>query len=354
MGAADRFVVFQTAFPGDVILTLPLVQALRSHYPYAHIAFVAIPAAASIAGNHPAVNECIEYDKRGSRRGVRGALSIVSRLRSGRFEVALIPHRSIRSALICRAAGIPRRIGFSRSPGRALYTDVLPYQRGSHEVVRNLSLLSPLGISTEDRELPTITPGANDREVVDGVIRSAVQSGGAFNPERLVAIAPGSVWATKRWPREHFIALGRDLLREGFSLALVGGEDDVETCTEIASALRGGCVLNGAGKLSFMQSAELLRRCKVLVSNDSAPMHLAVAVRTPVVAIFGATVPAFGFSPLGLHDQIVETVGLSCRPCSIHGGHACPIRTYVCMKQISPNTVLEKVRTILTPTAVEK
>ena len=92
----------------------------------------------------------------------------------------------------------------------------------------------------------------------------------------------------------------------------------------------------------MLQSAEVIRRCSLLVSNDSAPMHLAIAVETPVVAIFGATIPGFGFAPYGKHDAVIETDGLTCRPCSIHGGNTCPITTFDCMVRISSDVVYDK------------
>jgi heptosyltransferase-2 len=156
---------------------------------------------------------------------------------------------------------------------------------------------------------------------------------------RIVALAPGSVWATKRWPEEYYAALGRLLDDHGFSVVLVGGEDDRELCTRIADTFPGRRALVAAGKLTLLQSAELLRRCRIVVTNDSAPMHLAVAVATPVVAIYGATVPSFGFAPRGPRDRVVEREGLSCRPCGIHGGNSCPIGTFACMLEVQPGQV---------------
>jgi heptosyltransferase-2 len=95
--------------------------------------------------------------------------------------------------------------------------------------------------------------------------------------------------------------------------------------------------------LTLLESAELIRRCRVIVSNDSAPAHLASAVGTPVVAIFGATVPRFGFGPRGPGDIVVETEGLFCRPCGIHGGNSCPIKTFECMERILPERVFREV-----------
>ena len=106
-------------------------------------------------------------------------------------------------------------------------------------------------------------------------------------------------------------------------------------------------IVSAAGDLTLLQSSSLIKRCRVVVSNDSAPMHLAVASRIPVVAIYGATIPAFGFAPYGKQDVIVETSGLSCRPCSIHGGERCPIETFDCMKRITADEAFRNVLAIV-------
>jgi heptosyltransferase-2 len=345
MNPPRKVLVFHTAFIGDILLMLPLVQVVRKHFPDSRIAVVAIPAASESLLNHPAIDNVIIYDKKGRDAGFQGMIGLGKRLKGQSFDLALVPHRSIRSALIVWLARIPRRVGFSNSAGKFFFTDLVPYVRKSHESSRNLSLLAPLGIRSFDRELPALYPSEKDVERIDDLLgrRDAVSR---FNADRAIGIAPGSVWNTKRWPKEHFIALGRMLLAEGFSLALIGGTDDRQLCFEIESSLESGQVLNAAGSLTLLQSAELIRRCKAIVSNDSAPTHMAVAMRTPVVAIYGATVPEFGFAPQGEHDVVLETQGLSCRPCSIHGGEACPIKTFVCMRNISADMVFEKIQSV--------
>ncbi len=347
MAFPQRVVLFQTAFPGDVILTLPVAQVLHAQVPGVHIEFVAIPAASNVLEHHPAVDEIITFDKRGTDKGVRGMITAARRLRSRRFDVAVIPHRSLRSALVCRLARIPRRIGFSTSAGRMFLTDVVPYKKESHEIRRNLDLLKPLGVAVPGTELPALYPDAADHSAVENLLQQKRDVCPSFETGEMIALAPGSVWNTKRWPKEHFIDLAGKLLGEGISVALIGGAGDRALCGEIEALAGDARLLNAAGKLSLLQSAELISRCRVLVTNDSAPMHLAVGVRTPVVAIFGATVPEFGFAPLGSNDAVVETRGLSCRPCSIHGGDVCPIRTFECMKRITAATVLDKVHTVL-------
>jgi heptosyltransferase-2 len=331
----NRILVLQTAFPGDVVLILPLVQALREHVPAAEIACLTTPRAADLLAHHPAIDERIMYDKRGKDRGVGGFIRMVRRLRTRPFDLALIPHRSLRSAALCRLAAIPRRIGFSTSAGRLLLTDVVAYDPHAHEIRRNLQLLTPLGVPVAETLRPRLFPGDAERREA-GLILDGLSAG----PGMVVALAPGSVWATKRWPEEKYAELGRRLTGRGDAVVLVGGPEDEALCARIARAVGGDRIRSAAGRLSLLGSAALLARCEVLVSNDSAPMHLAGAVGTRVVAVFGPTVPAFGFAPSGPRDIVVETHGLLCRPCAIHGGPRCPIGTFVCMLNIEPQAVL--------------
>lgn len=345
----SKILVFHTAFIGDVVLTLPLVQRLRASFPTAHITFVAIPSAANVLENHPAINNILIYDKRRRDSGFGGMFRLVRRLRDDAYDVAIIPHRSLRSALVGWLSRIPRRIGFSTSAATTLFTDIVLYDKRSHEIDRNLRLLQPLGLTHSGTELPTLYPSQNDRDVVDAFLTAQflAASNHGRRREDVISIAPGSAWNTKRWLKEHFIALGKMLVKDGYSIVLVGGREDNVLCNDIKNGIGAGAVVNAAGMLTLLQSAELIRRCVALVSNDSAPVHLAAGVETPVVAIFGATAPAFGFAPRGAHDIVVETHGLMCRPCAIHGGRKCPIKTFACMTDLKPELVYSKVQTII-------
>jgi heptosyltransferase-2 len=336
------------------VLALPLVQALKQHDATISITVVATPTSAGVLRNHPAVDHIVEYDKRRRHRGVAGIRALARTLAGLRFDVALIPHRSLRSALVVRLAHIPRRIGFANSAGRFLFTDRVPYVRNAHEIRRNLNLLEPLGVDVTVAQsptpaLPSVYPSAADEAIVDRWIEDRHREDPAYPPGPMVGLAPGSIWFTKRWPLEYYIELARRLRDEGHGIALLGGPDDVALCAELEAAIGHTGVLNACGSLSLLQSASLMRRCALVVANDSAPMHLAVAVDTPVVAIFGPTVPAFGFAPLGERDVVVETMGLTCRPCGAHGGKSCPIGTFECMKAITPERVLREVHHLLPP-----
>ncbi len=344
MNREPRILLFHTAFIGDIICMLPLAQALRARFPAAAITAVSVPQSGPLLRNHPAVDRVITYDKKGSERGLRGMLTLARHLRALRFDMAFVPHRSLRSAVVVWLARIPRRIGFSTSSGKVLFTDVVVYGKTLHEIERNLSLLRPVSTGDADFRLPELHPRVEDLNVVDGLLRSYRLRWPSFNADNMIAIAPGSVWLTKRWPADAYTELVRALVAGGWGVVLIGGPEDQGLCRSIAeSAGKPGTVLNTAGAFTLLQSAELLRRCRALVSNDSAPMHLGVAMQTPVVAVYGATIPGFGFAPLGKRDRVVEIEGLACRPCGIHGGNACPIGTLECLRQISYERVLHTV-----------
>ncbi len=335
--------IVQTAFLGDVILTLPLVQVLKQSFPSAGIDIVVTPQAATLLQNHPALRGVFEFDKRGKDSGIGGLMRKVSQIREGKYDLAVVPHRSLRSALLVRLGKIPFRIGFHTSAGKILFNEVVRYEKSLHEVERNLRLLRPLGIEATGAEYPELYPADDDRRAVDDLLGLA----GIKDRTKLIAVAPGTVWNTKRWLKERFVELSRKLLEAGWGVALIGGGSDVSLCDGIVHDVASSRVFSTAGKLTLLQSADLIRRCRVLVCNDSAPMHLAVAVRTPVVAVFGATVPEFGFAPYGKYDAVVETKGLACRPCSIHGGDKCPISTFECMVKISADEVLSAVMQVV-------
>jgi heptosyltransferase-2 len=343
MSEIRNIVVVQTAFIGDVLLTLPLIQAAQNVYKGAKVDVVVTPRSRELFVGHPVVREAISFDKRGADRGLRGLFRLAKLLKSRSYDLALIPHRSLRSAALAWVAGVPIRIGFERSAGRILLTKTVTYRQERHEIDRNLSLLNALEVEKPPRESLRLFPSEGDRKKVDRLLMEFEVGA----PENMVAMAPGTVWNTKRWLKERFASLAVNFDEAGLEVVLIGGREDESLCSEIRTLSGSSHVHNTAGMLSLLQSAELIRRCKVLICNDSAPMHLAATVGTPVVALFGATIPGFGFGPSGPLDVVVETLGLTCRPCSIHGGETCPIKTFDCMRNISYDRVFQNAISVL-------
>lgn len=327
--------VIQTSFLGDTILTTPLIAELGRRGP---VDVVTTPAAAGLLRYHPSVRSVIAYDKRGGDGGVLGFLRLARRLRRFGYEGAYLAQGSMRSGALALAAGVTRRVGFASSAGRRFYTERVAFREDLHHSARLLTLagVAPAG-STVTR--PRVFPGIPERGAVDRLL--------AFHEVHddgppLVALAPASVWATKRWPFYRELA---QALAPSVRVVILGSREDVRLSDEVCDSLPGA--INAAGMLTVLGSAELIRRCNVLVSNDSAPLHLASAVDTPTVAIFGPTVPAFGFGPLAKDSITVGIDALPCRPCDRHGPRKCPLGHWKCMRDIAPPDVAARVLDIL-------
>jgi heptosyltransferase-2 len=325
----SRCLVIQTAFLGDVVLTTPLLSALAARH--GPVDIVTTPAAASLLGHHPAVAHVVRFDKQGSSRGLRGLWQVGTLLRSRRYETVYLPHRGVGSAALALWSGARERIGFADSPAAVTYTRRVARPTGVHEVERLLALAEPL-----EGERPSVTLAltADDLAAADAWL-AAHGLGSGF-----VALAPGSIWGTKRWP--YYADLAAAL--EGRSV-IIGGADDRSLAEAISTATRGKAV-SAAGALALRESAALIRRAGCLVTNDSAPLHLATAVGTPIVALFGPTVPEFGFGPRRSGDLTLGHVELSCRPCSSHGPQVCPRGHHRCMRELSVEAVLKAVAAV--------
>ena len=155
--------------------------------------------------------------------------------------------------------------------------------------------------------------------------------------DTIVALAPGSVWGTKRWP--YYPELAARLTERGARVVVVGGAADRALAETIAQACHAGTVVDATGKLSLLASAELLARCTALVTNDSAPQHLASAMGVPTLTIFGPTVAEFGFGPLAAGSATVGHPALACRPCDPHGPAKCPLGHWRCMREQTADAV---------------
>lgn len=332
----DKILIIQTAFPGDLILTTPLIRATKERYPRAEISALVIPETAELLKNNPFLYEVILYDKR-NRKGP-GVAAVLKQLRSERFDLALLPHRSFRSALIARLADCKKRVGFDTSAGRMFLTDRVTYQIGKHEIERNLSLLAFDG-ELPDRNLPELYPGEKEFAVVE----KFMQQSGIKPADEIVCLAAGSVWATKRWPPERFAELAELLIRnEKVKIILIGGKDDFQLAEKIMS-LTSVKPVNACGKLSLLESAALISKARLVISNDSAPTHMAVAMRVPVIAIFGSTVPEFGFYPYGDDNTVIRKF-VYCQPCGIHGRRRCPEGHFRCMTEILTAEVYQEAK----------
>ena len=243
-------------------------------------------------------------------------------------------------AALAVAAGVKERIGFDTSAGQAFYTKRVHYHPEKHHAERlwSLSMDECADPPVADQVRPRLYPGYEERAAVDKLI-----SDHQYN-EPYIAIAPGSAWGTKRWPFYPELAA---LVQDQFRIVVIGGAGDIEAADMIVSQLPPGRGLNAAGKLSLLGSADLISRAAALVANDSASQHLASAMRTPTVTVYGPTSPKFGFGPLAPGSRTVGVSGLACRPCHEHGPARCPLGHWRCMRELSSHQVHEILLSVL-------
>ena len=317
---SESSLVIQTSFLGDVVLTTPLLAHLAESGP---VDVVCTPAASPLLANHPAVRERIVYDKRRSRsrrprlspHGVGVAIATLPRRLSGAGIGAQRRTRVRRRASPIGSGFRPRPAARSTRPGS-------PRRR---TFITRARLLSARRRGTRCERSPMTAFGhASTRAPPSGREVEALLEAQRAGGDQLIAVAPGSVWATKRWPGFPGLAhtLGTD-----HRIVVIGGRLRIGTWRPRSWQRLRGARVDATGRLSLLASAELIRRSALLVTNDSLPLHLASAMNTPTVAVFGPTVPEFGFGPLATSSAVAGLSELACRPCDRHGPRRVPPRT---------------------------
>lgn len=330
-----KILIFHTAFIGDIVLSTSMIKKIKAKYKDCRITYVTTPAGRAVLQNNPRLDEVIAYEKRGRDKGLKGMLAMAKRLKKEKFDIAYVPHRYLRSSLIVFLAGIKKRIGYDISEGKLLLTEKKPYDKSLHEVERLLSLVDLDDFNDDRLEL---FPCDKDKSYIDDVWEKE-----GLENKKVIAMAIGSKWHTKRWPIEYFNELIAKLeKREDLKIILVGGKDELELDVKY-----GDEVVNMINKTSLLQLAALLAKSDIVITNDSSPIHIASAFDTYILAIFGATVKELGFTPWSPNSEVIENEGLYCRPCGLHGGNTCPEGHFRCMKEISPERVYKRVVELL-------
>jgi heptosyltransferase-2 len=337
-----RILVIQTAHLGDVVLSTPLLRELRRSHPDAHIALLTTSVGRDLLSGSRWLDEILVYDKRWNRRGVPSYLRMIRRLLGSSFDVGIAAQRSIRTGMLLTFSRSRIRIGFRGAPGAWAYNRTVRRERGAHVVDRYLALAAPLGGEINADRGPKLEVDSGARRRVDRLLEGV----GGDRARGIVCIAPGATWLTKRWPADRFAAAAREVAFRGWTPVLIGSPDETSLCREVAEQ-SGETTLDLAGSTSIPELVALIERSSLLVANDSGPAHIAAAVGTPVVQIFGPTVPELGYTAFGVPSRVVEHPALECRPCHRHGPEQCPLGHFRCMRDIQTTSVLEAIGGLL-------
>lgn len=323
----NRILIIQTAFIGDVILATSLIENIHHKFPEAKIDFLLRKGNEGLLFNHPYLNQLYIWDK-GKGKFIN-LLKTIRLLRKTKYDEVINCHRYFSSGLISLFQRAKNKTGFDNNPLSIFFTRTIKHEigNGKHEIERNQGLIAHL--TDEPVMKPRLYP--SEKEFIKV---APCQS------QPYICIAPCSVWFTKQLPVSKWIELIRKT-PAGYSVILIGGKPDYESCENIIEQSGKANCTNLAGKLSFLETAALMSHAAMNYVNDSAPLHIASSMDAPVTAFFCSTVPSFGFGPLSSKSKIAEiNHPLECRPCGIHGKKECPLHHFKCGFEMDIDQVL--------------
>ena len=321
---------------GDVVQALPVAGAVRRRFPEAHIAWAVGPAAAEVVAGNPHLSETLVVGGRVEGPGVQSVPPVSAPRRLGRalrergFELSLDMQGLFKSALIAYVSGARDRIGFRNlQEGAFLFNNrrVVPDRRDVHAVEGYLGFARAVGAEVPAAEALDFTFASSeaDRRAAEALLEGRGE---------VAALIPGARWESKRWPAERFAAAADALQTElGLTSVVVGGAGDGELAERICAESESE-VVDLTGRTTLKELAEVFRRCRVTLGNDTGPLYISFAVGTPTVAVFGPT-DAQRLGPYG-EGHAKVTAGVECAPCRRR--RCVPLR---CMDAIAPERVVE-------------
>jgi lipopolysaccharide heptosyltransferase II len=337
-----RILIARTDRLGDVVLTTPVIKLLRREFPDAYIAFMVRPYTKDVLINNKDIDEVITYDKDQGQQSFVDTVKFAMNLRKKQFDMAIAMHPTNRVHMIMFIAGIPVRIGYDRKLSGLLTKRIIHRkQEGTfHEVEYNFKMLENAGISTENADpIPYMFTGSEEKKYVDSIFLDKGLT------EKVVAIHAGASCESKRWPVERFAEVCRDILKNyGCDIVLIGGPDTSEINAKISEITKAK-IHDMTGRFSVGELAEFLRRCKLLISNDSGPVHIATAVDTPVLSIFGRSSAGLSptrWKPIGDRNIVIHG-NAGCDDCKAHNCE----NDFRCLEVVTSADVMEGVEKML-------
>ncbi len=331
----NNILVVNINWLGDAIFSIPVFKALKKAYPQAKITCLCAPRVKEVLAYCAEVDQFIVYDERKKHRWPWQKLKIISQMRAGRFDAAFILHRSMTRALLVFLAGIPIRVGYSKTRWLLTHPTKLPVKE-LHRAQVYLKVVEDFGIKADGLS-GELTLKLSDMKSLDMKLAHA----GIAEAQDFVVLNPGGNWDLKRWPVERWAQLAAQIV-QGYNQRVVisGGVQDKKLGEAILhQAGIDGIVL--AGQTSLGESLSLFKRARVVISADSGPLHLAQGVGANIVAIFGPTRPEIT-GPRGGAQVLFNEIGCNKAPCYLLN-----CKNNICMQSVTVNDVAQALKKFL-------
>ncbi|MCK5032553.1 MAG: glycosyltransferase family 9 protein [Calditrichia bacterium] len=332
--ARHKLLIIRLSSIGDILLTTSFIRQTRLNFPHSKIDFIIKDEFAELLKFNRNINHLIKYD---SKTGFRGLIELKSSLIKNNYDLIFDLHNNFRSIYL--------RTGHSKAENHRIKKNKLTqflyvkfkYNKYPQTIPipeRYLNVGKAAGIEDDDKGLEIFWDDKTNESVTQ-----ILDNHGISTNESFYTIAPGAGFYTKIWPIEYYKDLVKYIFKtHNTKIIVLGNTNDQDEGKELGNISE---VIDLTGKMSLLQAAVVLSKSKAFISNDSGLMHMATAVNTPVLAIFGSTVKEFGFSPYRSKAIVVENKNLNCRPCSHIGRNNCPKEHFKCMIEISPEIVIE-------------
>jgi heptosyltransferase-2 len=339
----EKILVIRLSSLGDVILTTPVLGALKDRFPHSRIFFLTKVRYGEVLGSDPRISSLIEFDAEEKHKGFSGFMSLVSKLRSQDFDLLIDLHVNLRSFLFRRL--VKSRIKLKYNSHRLLRFLMVHFKSIRTESLQTvdsyLEVLRKIDVEAEDKN-PWIFLGSEEMDFSEHFLLER----GVVKDDIIVGVHPGAKWQTKRWDESKFNLVCKEVVRKfNCKVLLLGDNKEGKLVNKVKEGLPKESALEAIG-LPLGRMMNLIKRCDCLITNDSGPMHVASALQVPVVAIFGPTHPRLGFAPVG-SENVILCADVECSPCSLHGEKKCSKKSRFCMDLIEPETVVEAVERLL-------
>lgn len=320
-----KILIIRLSSMGDILLATPLIRSIKNQNPSAEIDFVVKEEFFEVIKNNTHLTNIFRYSKESSEKQ-----KLIESLKSRNYETVIDLQNNRKSSEITSKLRT-KIFRFKKNHFKKFLLVNFKINLLKNYPQIPIRYASSAGIELDDEGLEMFT---------DEVANTKLKLN-----EKYVGLCPGAKHFTKRWPKEYFIELGKNLELNGYKVVLFGGKDEQDTVGEIESQLKQPINLCND---SILKTAANMKMCSLIYTNDSGAMHLACSVKVPVIAFFGSTVREFGFFPYKAQNVVLELDNLPCRPCTHIGRKSCPLTHFKCMRDITPELAFKSLQRLQT------